>query len=124
MTENIPLLGACIDAASLPLHYEALADHKVLTGSPRPLVGMAVLAGLGDCEIGVWEIGPSTTTDVETDEVFLVLFGEATVKFDDGSADLVLKAGSLARLRRNARTTWHVTQTLRKVFCVSKTTEN
>lgn len=123
MIELDQILGGCINAVSLPLRYEALSDQKVLAGSPCPRVGLAALGDLGGCEIGVWEITPSTTTDVETDEVFLVLFGEATVRFDDGTPDLDLKAGTVGRLRQGARTTWHVTRTLRKVFLVVSATE-
>lgn len=110
------LLGGATNAVSLPLQYEDLPEGKVVSGSARPRVGFAMLGQLGDCALGVWEISPSTSTDVEIEEVFVVLFGEARVSFADGTPDLELKAGTVGRLQRGARTTWNVTRTLRKLF--------
>lgn len=71
----------------------------------------------GDLEVGVWEAGPGTDTDVETDEVFLVLAGAGTVSFEDGSA-IALRPGVLVRLRAGDRTTWELTERLRKLYVV------
>ncbi len=65
--------------------------------------------------MGLWEAGPGTDTDVEADEVFLVLSGAGTVTFEDGSA-ITLRPGALVRLRAGDRTTWEVTQRLRKLY--------
>lgn len=119
MTAPLALLfNSCIDAASTPLRYDALPSDKVVAGQPQ--VGVAELPDLGGCAIGVWEISPSVSTDVEVDEVFVVLFGEATVTFADGTPDLELTAGSLGRLQHGARTTWHVRKTLRKVYVAAR----
>jgi uncharacterized cupin superfamily protein len=48
--------------------------------------------------------------------VFVVLSGEATVDFADGTPSLELRAGSIGRLAAGARTTWTVRETLRKVY--------
>jgi uncharacterized cupin superfamily protein len=61
-------------------------------------------------------MSPSVSTDVETDEFFIVLCGAATVSFADGSPTLQLQAGSVGHLAAGASTTWTVTQTLRKVY--------
>lgn len=66
-------------------------------------------------EVGLWEAGPGTDTDVEADEVFLVLSGAGTVGFEDGSA-IDLRPGVLVRLRAGDRTTWVVTERLRKLY--------
>jgi uncharacterized protein len=65
--------------------------------------------------VGLWEAGPGTDTDVEIDEVFLVLAGSGTVTFDDGSS-IALRPGVLVRLVAGDRTTWHVTERLRKLY--------
>ncbi|WP_374563093.1 cupin domain-containing protein [Ideonella sp.] len=108
------LANHCVDAARLTLAYRTLPAEQTVSGTPR--VGTAELAQLGDCAIGVWEMSPSVSTDVEIDEFFIVLSGEATVTFADGSAPLHLKAGSLGRLAPGTATTWTVTETLRKVY--------
>ena len=69
----------------------------------------------GDLEVGLWEAGPGTDTDVEADEVFVVLSGAGTVTFEDGSA-ITLLPGVLVQLRAGDRTTWEVTERLRKLY--------
>ena len=67
--------------------------------------------------IGVWEHTPGVSTDVEADEVFVVLSGSATVSFDDPALEPIeLRAGSVARLTAGMRTVWTVRETLRKVY--------
>ena len=66
-------------------------------------------------ELGLWEAGPGKDTDVEVDEVFLVLSGVGEVDFDDGSR-VSLRPGVLVRLRAGDRTTWHLTERLRKLY--------
>lgn len=55
-------------------------------------------------------------TDVETDELFVVLSGSASVEFADGSPTLQLGPGDVVRLQARANTVWTVTGTLRKVY--------
>ena len=105
-----------VQAASVVLAYEDLPPERTLAGRAR--VGTAVLGELGGRTIGVWEISPSVSTDVESEEFFVVLAGEGTIQFSDGSPDLVLRAGVVGRLAAGAATTWTVTQTLRKIYIV------
>jgi len=69
----------------------------------------------GDVEVGLWEAGPGTDVDTEVDEVFLVLSGAGTVGFGDGSA-ITLRPGVLVRLQQGDRTTWEITERLRKLY--------
>jgi len=66
-------------------------------------------------ELGLWEAGPGEDVDEEVDEVFLVLSGTGEVSFDDGSR-VSLRPGVVARLRAGDRTTWRVTERLRKLY--------
>ena len=75
--------GIVTDAATLPIALEPLPAEQVLEGAPR--TGFAELSGA----IGVWEHTPGTSTDVEADEVFVVLSGSATVSFDDPSLEQI-----------------------------------
>jgi uncharacterized cupin superfamily protein len=54
-------------------------------------------------------------SDVEVDEVFVVLSGAGDVTFEDGST-LPLAPGTVVRLREGDRTVWRVTHTLRKLY--------
>ena len=103
--------GIVTDAASLTLELEPVHADQVLEGAPS--AGSVELTDT----IGVWEHTPGTSTDVEIDEVFVVLSGSATVSFDDPSlAPIELRAGSVARLTAGMRTVWTVRETLRKVY--------
>lgn len=106
----------CVDALCLQLEYVDIPVEQIISGNPR--IGMALLGQLGECSIGVWEISPGVTTDIESEEFFIVLFGQATVAFPDGRPSLQLRAGCIGHLAAGAATTWVVTETLRKVYFV------
>jgi uncharacterized cupin superfamily protein len=78
-------------------------------------VVQSVLGRVGGTEVGLWEVDPGTDTDVEVDEVFLVLSGSGTVTFADGGA-IDLRPGVLVRLHAGDQTTWVVTERLRKLY--------
>lgn len=107
--------GAGVDAGALALSHEPLPVDEVLAGAPTAAV--RELATLGGIEIGVWEMTPGTATDTEADEVFVVLSGRATIAFaSSGLPDLEVGPGSVVRLAEGMRTTWTVTETLRKIY--------
>ena len=107
---------SAVDATRVELPLNELPAAQVVDGRPRS--GAVELGTLGGCAVGVWEITPGVSTDVEADELFVVLSGRAVVEFDDGSAALHLQPGSVARLRGGSRTKWTVSETLRKVYIV------
>lgn len=113
MTRLAP--GTAVDAATLALPLEPLPVGQVTAGAPS--AGSVELAGIGDREVGVWEHTPGTSTDVESDEVFVVLAGSATVTFDDPALPPVaLRPGVVVRLAAGMGTTWTVHETIRKVY--------
>lgn len=117
MTSSALLLANhAVHAATMPLQYEDLPASKVIAGAPR--VGTAELGQLGESTVGVWELSPSVSTDVEADEFFIVLSGSGTISFDDGSPDLTLQPGTVGHLRAGTKTTWTITSTLRKIYVV------
>jgi uncharacterized cupin superfamily protein len=96
------------DVAAEPLEPDGVS--VALAGASRALVEVGA-----SVEVGLWEAGPGIDTDVEADEVFLVLSGAGTVTFADGSA-LDLRPGVLVRLHEGDRTTWRITERLRKLY--------
>jgi uncharacterized cupin superfamily protein len=70
---------------------------------------------IADVEVGLWQIDAGSATDVEADEVFLVLAGSGQVTFSDGSV-LPLRPGVLVRLVEGDQTIWVIDQPLRKLY--------
>ena len=101
-----------LDSVS-PLPLEPLAPDTVVEGSPY--AGIRALTDIGGVEVGVWEMTVGTATDVEVDEVFVVLSGSASIAFDDGEV-IEVQPGSVVRLHEGDRTTWTVRETLRKFY--------
>lgn len=108
------LANRCTDATAVQLEYRSLPASQIISGTPQ--VGTAELGQLGEVSIGVWEMSPSVTRDVEVDEFFIVLSGRATVAFADGSPELLLQPGTMGHLAAGTATVWSVTETLRKVY--------
>jgi uncharacterized protein len=108
--------NTAVRAATLPLDTDPVPTDQRVSGSPR--TGVHALTEFGGLEVGVWEMTPGVMTDVESDEVFVVLSGAATVEFADGEPALQLAAGDVVRLTAGAETVWTVTETLRKVYLV------
>lgn len=114
MSECAALSGNTVDAGALVLEHAPLADELVVGGAPT--TAHRDLIALSDVTIGVWEHTTGVSRDVEADEVFVVLSGEATITFQDGSPAIELGPGSLVHLREGQHTTWTVRRTLRKVY--------
>lgn len=97
---------------------DPLPAEQVVSGSPR--TGLVTIAALGDVETGVWVHSEGESTDVEADEVSLILEGDATVEFLDESGEVVetveLGPGVLLALHEGERTRWRVRETLRKLY--------
>lgn len=109
----LPAAGTAV--ADLGLAHAPLPADEVVAGSPTTAI--VVLDDTGDREIGIWEMTPGTATDTEADELFVVLSGRATIAFDEPSLpSLEVGPGSVVRLAEGMRTTWTVTETLRKVY--------
>lgn len=105
-----------MNALTVALHHEPLPAEQVVSGSPT--TGSLVLEERADgTEVGVWEMTPGVATDVEVDELFVVLSGSATV---DGVAEqpIELAPGSVVKLTAGMRTTWTVRATLRKIYVI------
>jgi uncharacterized cupin superfamily protein len=103
-----------VRATALDLDPQPVAPDQALSGQPR--TGVHTLTEFGGLDVGVWEMTPGVMSDVESDEVFVVLSGSATVEFAGEDETLHIRAGDVVRLAAGARTVWSVTETLRKVY--------
>lgn len=102
-----------ISADRLHLDFSDLPAEQIVDGRPR--AGASDLITIGGVTVGVWEHTVGTSRDVEADEVFVVLSGEATVTVEGGGT-LELAPGVLGVLSAGARTTWQVRTPLRKIY--------
>lgn len=103
-----------VDAGGVEIPHEPVPAADVVSGTPT--VGVLELGELRGVEIGIWEITPGVVTDVEADEVFVVLSGEGTVRFVDSGETVELRPGVLVRLNQGEPTEWEIRSRLRKVY--------
>jgi uncharacterized cupin superfamily protein len=107
--------GVAADTAHLPVPYEPVEVDKVVRG--KPLTRYVDLDESESRTIGVWEHTPGVSRDVEADEVFVVLAGDATIEFETPALPPIeLRPGSVVRLEAGMQTLWTVRETLRKVY--------
>ena len=104
--------GALADAE---LDDAPLDPSQVVDSDPE--VRTAALHESDELLVGIWQHGPGVSTDVEADEVFVVLSGSATIEFD-GHPTLECGPGDVVMLPAGAVTRWTVHETLRKIYVI------
>jgi uncharacterized cupin superfamily protein len=97
------------------LESEPLDLSQVVSGQPEVTGKVLWESADGTRLRGIWQITPGVVTDVEADEMFVVVSGRATVEVEDGPT-LELAPGVVGVLREGDRTTWTVHETLRKAY--------
>ena len=107
--------GVAADAAQLPVPFAPVPRDQVVAGAPATrFVDLDEASGRA---VGVWEHTPGVSRDIESDEVFVVLAGDARIEFEHPPLPPVeLRPGSIVRLEEGMRTVWTVRETLRKVY--------
>ena len=110
--QSVPVIRA-YDALTIGLEELPIATDDIRAGTPT--AGVVTLVDDLAVEIGVWELTEGTVVDTEVDEVFVVVAGTGSVIFSDGEP-VDLRPGVVVRLRAGERTTWTITETLRKVW--------
>src|SRR3954469_18708372 len=103
-----------VHAATIDLDHEPVPADQSVRGEPT--TAATAVDEFGGLEVGVWEMTAGVMTDVEADEVFVVVSGSATVEFADDTATLRVGPGDVVRLAAGAETVWTVAETLRKVY--------
>lgn len=105
------------DAHTTTLRVTELPAAKCPEGSVA--TGVAMLTATEALEVGVWEHPVGVSTDIETDEVFVVVSGRGRVILSDGQV-LELSPGVVGVLEAGTATTWIVDETLRKVWVTER----
>ena len=119
-TQSLPHLrggeALRINRVSL-VHEQVPADQAAVPGTTT---GIAELGTIGGTEFGIWEMGTGSMYDVEAEEIFVVTAGSGTVVIDalDGhpAHTAALVPGTIMRLSEGMKTTWTVTEPLRKIY--------
>ncbi len=104
-----------VPAAHLLLDWAPVDPAQSVAGDPR--VGATEVAVAPGIEVGVWSHSPGVSTDTESDEVFVVLAGRASIEFADGTV-LDVGPGDIGILPPGAQTTWTIHEELRKVYVI------
>lgn len=116
MANNFWETNFFFDAASAELAMELAPAEQVLSGQPHTgLVELGVWLGR---DVGVWEMSPGSMSDVEVDEVCIILSGAGSVQRTIGGATVhqELKPGAVFELHDGEQTIWTVKETVRKIY--------
>ncbi len=101
MTLLLPA-GAVVHAADVALEHAAVSPMQVVDGAPT---------------VGVWECTAVSSTDVEVDEVSVVISGRARIDFvSPALPSIEVGPGDVFRLESGMKTVWTVKETLRKIY--------
>lgn len=108
------------DAHTVAIVLEPVAADQIpaIEGAGNPQTGAAVLGNFAGREFGVWEMTVGAMTDVEVDELCVIISGAGEVhRVVDGEQVVQpLHPGTVLHLREGEETLWVVTETLRKVY--------
>ena len=107
-----------VSAAELVLEPTQLDPGQIVSGTPETAEVVLWESADGRITRGVWEITPGVVTDVELDELFVVISGSATIEIE-GRETVEAGPGDVVILGEGAKTTWTVHETLRKVYQVT-----
>jgi uncharacterized protein len=111
-------MSTTIDPRTAALEPWPLGPEQIV-GEPPEVSGLVLdTSADGRVERGIWQHSPGVSRDTESDELFVVLCGRATIEIEDGPT-LHFGPGDVGLLHAGDRTTWHVHETLRKVFQVT-----
>lgn len=104
-----------VAAASIDLTPDPLAPEQVVSGNPQ--VSTHELLDTESLAVGIWQHTAGVSTDVEVDEIFVVLRGRATIEVAGGPT-LEVGPGDVGVLEAGAETTWTVHEDLRKIYII------
>jgi uncharacterized cupin superfamily protein len=111
------------DASALVVPLEDVPASQLVSGAPQ--TGLVELGAWNGFDTGVWEMTPGVMTDVEVDELCVILSGAGTVErvIDGHTVNQKLAPGAVLALRGGEATVWNVSTTVRKVYLVPTNAE-
>lgn len=104
-----------IDPMALELEDWPLEPDQIVDGDPQVSGRVLDTSADGKVERGIWQHTAGVSRDTESDELFVVLSGRATIEVEDGPT-LEVGPGDVGLLHAGDRTTWTVHEDLRKIF--------
>jgi uncharacterized cupin superfamily protein len=107
-----------LDPMALELEPWPLEPDQIVDGDPQVSGRVLDASADGKVERGVWQRTAGVSRDTESDEIFVVLTGRATIEVEDGPT-LEVGPGDVGLLHAGDRTTWSVHEDLRKIFQVT-----
>lgn len=113
-----PRYTRSVDALDVELTAETVPEDQLVAGSPT--TSAERLGEIFGVEFGLWEMSNGAMSDVEAEELFIVLAGRATVRVQTVNGftaeEFSLAPGSICHLQEGMHTIWNVTEPLRKVY--------
>ena len=104
-----------VPATTQPLTPDPLDPNQVVSGNPQ--VSTHELLETDDLSVGIWQHTAGVSSDVEVDEIFVVLAGRATIEVADGPT-LEVGPGDVGVLEAGAKTTWTIHEDLRNIYII------
>jgi hypothetical protein len=104
-----------VAATTAELNPDPLDADQVVSGNPQ--VSSHELLDTEALAVGIWQHTAGVSTDVEVDEIFVVLTGRATIEVAGGPT-LEVGPGDVGVLEAGAETTWTVHEDLRKIYII------
>ena len=104
-----------LDPMALELEPWPLEPDQIVAGDPQVSGHVLDTSADGRVERGVWSHTAGVSRDTESDEIFVVLAGRATIEVEGGPT-LELKPGDVGLLHAGDRTIWRVHEALRKIY--------
>lgn len=100
--------GSVVHAADVALEHAPVPPEQTIEGAPT--VGGVALGKAAGAEIGVWECAAGTSTDIEVEEVSVVISGRARIDFASPALPSIeIGPGDVIRLEAGMKTVWAVT---------------
>lgn len=104
-----------LDPMALELEPWPLEPDQIVAGDPQVSGRVLDTSTDGRVERGIWSHTPGVSRDTESDEIFVVLTGRATIEVEGGPT-LELGPGDVGLLHAGDRTVWRVHEPLRKIY--------